>query len=210
MSKGRSDLMPLPVMQGAYHKYVNEPQRTSISDSIVRELVAEVYEAQRQSPGFSFLVGDDRATATTWTHIIGKSAKAAVTVTGNTPRRRAADKQRRKDDTAYMDYVPKDLLDAKLEAIEARMDTRVASIEGKIDAFLTGQTERDKAFEKTTDQRFVQLDKDVTRIGESAEKVADLVSGMRITMAKYLGGAIVVGAVASAGLGVILRYVIAG
>lgn len=135
---------------------------------------------------------------------------------GHLPRRDSTyhgsngDKRRRRDDTARMDYVSKDVLDAKLEAIEARMDTRIASIEGKIDAFLVGQAERDKAFETTTNQRFVQLDKDVTRISESAEKVAEQVSGIRITMAKYLGGAIVIGALASAGLGVMLRYMITG
>ncbi|MCK5531099.1 MAG: hypothetical protein KAI85_07575 [Halopseudomonas aestusnigri] len=209
MSKGSQDMPPMPVMIGAYDKYVNEPKIASIRDSVVSEIEAlKPYTQHRFFSGFSLLVADDHIPTTTWMRTV-KEPIEAVTI-ARPYQRRATDKNRRKDDTADMEYVPKDLLDAKLEAIEARMDTRIASIEGKIDAFLVGQAERDKAFEKTTNQRFVQLDKDVTRISESAEKVAEQVSGIRITMAKYLGGAIVIGALASAGLGVLLRYMVTG
>jgi len=70
------------------------------------------------------------------------------------------DKNRRKDDTGSMEYVQKDLLEAKLETIEARMDGRVASIEGKIDTFLAAQQERDKA----SDTRFSRIESDVSEI----------------------------------------------
>lgn len=47
--------------------------------------------------------------------------------------------------TKSMNDITRHELDAKLEAIEARMDGRVASIEGKIDAFLAAQAVRDAA-----------------------------------------------------------------
>lgn len=52
--------------------------------------------------------------------------------------------------TAVMTDITREELNAKLEAIEARMDGRVASIEGKIDAFLAAQAVRDQA----NDRRF--------------------------------------------------------
>lgn len=52
--------------------------------------------------------------------------------------------------THPMNDITRHELDAKLEAIEARMDGRVASIEGKIDAFLAAQAVRDQA----NDRRF--------------------------------------------------------
>lgn len=45
----------------------------------------------------------------------------------------------------HMNEFTRHELDAKLETIEARMDGRVASIEGKIDAFLAAQAVRDAA-----------------------------------------------------------------
>lgn len=63
-------------------------------------------------------------------------------------------------------------LDAKLEAIEARMDSRVASIQSEIRGFLSAQQERDKrideqlaASRRESDQRFQAAARDIDRLG---------------------------------------------
>lgn len=85
---------------------------------------------------------------------------------------RDTDNERLLVDTRTMDNVSKDLLEAKLELIEARMDGRVASIESKFDAFLAAQAERDirseqlvAEREKRSDERFQLMIRDIDRIG---------------------------------------------
>jgi len=74
--------------------------------------------------------------------------------------------------TRSMNTVTRQELDAKLEAIEARMDARVVSIEGKIDIFLAEQRERDKRLDerleqgcRESDQRFQAVIRDIDRLG---------------------------------------------
>lgn len=78
-----------------------------------------------------------------------------------------------------MNDITRHELDAKLEAIEARMDGRVASIENSVSSmrsemreFLAEQRERDKRFEaelaasrRESDQRFGSILRDVDRLG---------------------------------------------
>jgi hypothetical protein len=56
-----------------------------------------------------------------------------------------------------MSQMTREELNAKLEATEARMDGRVASIEGKIDAFLAAQSEQ----QKFNEYRFSSLEQNV-------------------------------------------------
>ena|SRR5690606_10350048 len=78
-----------------------------------------------------------------------------------------------------MNDITRHELNARLEAIEARMDGRVASIEGGVSSiraemkgFLAAQAERDKRFEelleasrRDSDQRLATLVRDVDRLG---------------------------------------------
>lgn len=56
-----------------------------------------------------------------------------------------------------MDAVPRPELDAKLEAIEARMDGRVAGIEAKIDSLLTKMDARDQVLSTRIDSLQEQM-----------------------------------------------------
>lgn len=73
------------------------------------------------------------------------------------------DRGAEQSDTDAMTDITREELDAKLEAIEARMDARVVTIGGKIDAFLAAQTERDKASE----YRFQRIESDISEIKQS-------------------------------------------
>ncbi|MFK3815121.1 hypothetical protein ACI2KG_00675 [Pseudomonas sp. NPDC089407] len=100
-----------------------------------------------------------------------------------------------------MNDITREELNAKLEAIEVKMDARVQAVSAKIDSFLSAQVERDKAWEKISEARFDRIEKDVSSIKAESKKVAEDINGLKVTMAKYLGAAIVIGAVASAILG---------
>ncbi len=69
------------------------------------------------------------------------------------------------------DSVTRSELEAKLEAIEARMDSRIAAVSGKIDGFLAAQVERDKA-QAERDKRYELLAERVTKAAEGAEDAA--------------------------------------
>jgi hypothetical protein len=58
------------------------------------------------------------------------------------------------------DIVTRPELDAKLEAIESRMDARVARIEAKFDAYLTVAEARDRRIE----ERFQRIQRDMVDI----------------------------------------------
>lgn len=103
-----------------------------------------------------------------------------------------------------MNDITRQEIDAKLSATEARIDARVTSIEGKIDAFLAAQAERDKAAE----YRVQRIESDTASIKADVKEISSQVQSIRITMAKYLGAAIVIGAIASAAVGALIRFII--
>ncbi|MBC3438248.1 hypothetical protein HU735_22770 [Pseudomonas sp. BW16M2] len=63
--------------------------------------------------------------------------------------------------TATMNDLPRDELNAKLETIEIKMDTRVEAIASKIDGFLVAQSER----EKRLDDSIAGVRRDIDRLG---------------------------------------------
>jgi len=73
-------------------------------------------------------------------------------------------------DPRQMNDITRYELDAKLETIEARMDGRVASIEAKIDSFLSAQAERDK-----------RVDLDIARMAESQAGIRADIKSMKTT-----------------------------
>ncbi|MCF6780888.1 hypothetical protein [Stutzerimonas stutzeri] len=91
--------------------------------------------------------------------------------------------------TEIMNDITREELNAKLEAVEARMDGRVASIEGKIDAFLAAQAERDKASE----YRFGRIESDVAEIKQSLSKSFSSLKSTMVVTAVSTVLAIVIG-----------------
>ena len=98
-------------------------------------------------------------------------------------------------------------LDIRQESFRAEQLARDAALSEKFAGFLAAQAERDKALEKVSESRFERIEKDVNSIKTDTKKVGEDVNGIKVTMGKYLGGAIVIGAIASALLGVALKYV---
>lgn len=98
-------------------------------------------------------------------------------------------------------------LDLRQESFRVEQAARDAALTEKFSGFLAAQAERDKALEKISESRFERIEKDVSSIKADTKKVGEDVNGIKITMGKYLGGAIVIGAIASALLGLALRYV---
>lgn len=92
------------------------------------------------------------------------------------------DKSLRSDDTQSMNDITREEFNAKIETIEARMDSRVESVSSKIDAFLTMQAavqvERDKALAERDkaqlerDKRYELLAERVTKAAEGSEEAA--------------------------------------
>lgn len=99
-------------------------------------------------------------------------------------------------------------LDLRQESFRAEQAARDAALSEKFSGFLAAQAERDKALERIYDARFERIEKDVSSIKGDTKKVADDVNGIKVTMAKYLGGAIVIGAVASAVLGAAVKHLL--
>lgn len=79
------------------------------------------------------------------------------------------------DDTRPMSEISREELNAKLEAVEARMDGRVASIEGKIDAFLAAQTHQ----QRFNEHRFDSYEKSV---GEMRNEIKTDLKSLRSTI----------------------------
>jgi len=98
-------------------------------------------------------------------------------------------------------------IDIRQESFRAEQAARDAALSEKFAGFLAAQAERDKAWEKISESRFERIEKDVSSIKADTKKVGEDVNGIKVTMGKYLGGAIVIGAIASALLGVALKYV---
>ncbi|WP_277963870.1 hypothetical protein [Pseudomonas sp. RIT-To-2] len=121
------------------------------------------------------------------------------------------DGERRTDDyrkeLALRDEQLRRELDLRQESFRMEQAARDAALSEKFSGFLAAQAERDKALEKISESRFERIEKDVSSIKADTKKVGEDVNGIKVTMGKYLGGAIVIGAIASALLGVALKYV---
>ncbi|MGU9815621.1 hypothetical protein ACU684_09540 [Pseudomonas sp. LF135] len=97
-------------------------------------------------------------------------------------------------------------LDLRQESFRSEQASRDAALNEKFAGFLAAQAERDKAWEKISDARFERIEKDVGSIKTDTKKVSDDVNGIKVTMAKYLGAAVVIGALASAALGAAAKH----
>jgi hypothetical protein len=91
------------------------------------------------------------------------------------------DKAPSPDEDSIMNSQTIELMDAKLETIEARMDGRIASIEGKIDALLARIDEGSKRNEETQ-KVFALLGEKAVAAAESAAASADRASGLKSTL----------------------------
>lgn len=120
------------------------------------------------------------------------------------------DGERRSDDyrkeLALRDEQLKREFDLRQESFRHEQAARDAALAEKFTGFLAAQAERDKALEKISESRFDRIEKDVSSIKTDTKKVGEDVNGIKVTMGKYLGGAIVIGAIVSALLGVALKY----
>ncbi|KDR34743.1 hypothetical protein BG57_04000 [Caballeronia grimmiae] len=76
---------------------------------------------------------------------------------------------------APMSTPTREEIDAKLEAIEARMDGRLASIDGKIDSFLARMEEREKAGEV----RAESLKESLQRTNDAVSRVENSSSSLK-------------------------------
>lgn len=97
-------------------------------------------------------------------------------------------------------------LDLRQESFRAEQVARDAALSEKFAGFLAAQAERDKAWEKISEARFERIEKDVSSIKTDTKKVSEDVNGIKVTMAKYLGAAVVIGALASAALGAAAKH----
>lgn len=89
-------------------------------------------------------------------------------------------------------------MDLRQESFRAEQVVRDKALEERFAGFFAAQSERDKAFEKVSDARFDRIEKDVASIKADAKTVSQEVVGIRLVIARYVGGAIVVVAIASA------------
>lgn len=98
---------------------------------------------------------------------------------------RPSDAQPKLNDTERMTDITRPELDAKLEAVEARMDARVSAIGGKIDAFLAAQVERDK----TTSLHFGHIERDISELKTSvgSMKTTIIVTAVSTVLAIVIG-----------------------
>ncbi len=99
-------------------------------------------------------------------------------------------------------------MDLRQESFRAEQAVRDKALDEKFSGFFRAQAERDKAWEKISEARFERIEKDVGSIKTDAKKVADDVNGIKVTMAKYLGAAVVIGALASAALGAAAKHLL--
>ncbi|WP_336202721.1 hypothetical protein [Pseudomonas guariconensis] len=113
-----------------------------------------------------------------------------------------------KAEVALRDDQIKRELDLRQESFRFEQAARDAALAEKFSGFLSAQAERDKALDKISDARFERLEKDVSSIKADSKKIADEVHGIKVTMAKYLGAAVVIGALASAALGAAAKHLL--
>lgn len=111
-----------------------------------------------------------------------------------------------KSELALRDEQLRRELDLRQESFRAEQASRDAALNEKFSGFLAAQAERDKAWEKISEARFDRIEKDVGSIKTDTKKVSEDVNGIKVTMAKYLGAAVVIGALASAALGAAAKH----
>jgi hypothetical protein len=99
-------------------------------------------------------------------------------------------------------------LDLRQESFRAEQVSRDVALSEKFAGFLAAQAERDRAWEKISEARFERIEKDVSSIKTDTKKVSEDVNGIKVTMAKYLGAAVVIGALASAALGAAAKHLL--
>jgi len=110
-------------------------------------------------------------------------------------------------------------LDVRDEALKRELDMRHETFLGeqalrdkawdeRFNGFLRAQAERDRAFETTSQARFARIENDIASIKSDAKAVSEDIHGLKLTLAKYFGGAIVVGAISSAALSAGLRAIL--
>ncbi|WP_440057942.1 hypothetical protein [Pseudomonas fragariae (ex Marin et al. 2024)] len=104
-------------------------------------------------------------------------------------------------DTETMTDITREELDAKLEALESRMDSRVASIGGKIDLFLAVQLERDKGIEF----RFGRIESDLTGIKADLKSSGADINSLRRWQAAYAAGVTLLAFIIGIGVTVAVR-----
>lgn len=104
--------------------------------------------------------------------------------------------------TQAMTEITRDELNARLEALESRMDSRVTAIGGKIDAFLAAQAERDKASE----YRFGRIESDLSTIKTDLKTTSSDVHDVRRLLARYIGGITVGAAIAGIIIGAAVKH----
>lgn len=113
-----------------------------------------------------------------------------------------------KNELALRDEQVRREVDLRQESFRFEQAARDAALSEKFSGFLAAQAERDKAWEKISEARFERIEKDVSSIKTDTKKVSDDVNGIKVTMAKYLGAAVVIGALASAALGAAAKHLL--
>jgi hypothetical protein len=107
-----------------------------------------------------------------------------------------------------MSEITRTELDARFDAIGAKIDLRAASLEAKMDGFIITQFERNRSFE----QQFASVEKqseksagDLKGIKEDVRKTSDDVHTIRRNLARYSGGFAVAAAIAGLVGGVVIK-----
>lgn len=100
-------------------------------------------------------------------------------------------------------------LDLRQESFRAEQAVRDKALDDRFAGFFAAQSERDKSFEKISEARMERIEKDVASIKTDAKTITTDVQGIKVTMAKYLGAAVVIGALASGILGAALKHLLA-
>jgi len=99
-------------------------------------------------------------------------------------------------------------LDLRQESFRAEQAVRDKALDDRFAGFFAAQSERDKSFEKVSDARMDRIEKDVASIKADAKTITTDIQGIKVTMAKYLGAAVVIGALASGILGAALKHLL--
>lgn len=170
--------------------------------------------------GLSNMVGDDNSAARSDNQLMNDMTREELNSTisaieermDKRVERMERDGHRRTDDyrseLALRDEQLRRELDLRQESFRLEQAARDAALSEKFSGFLAAQAERDRSWEKISESRFERIEKDVGSIRADTKKVADDVGGIKVTMAKYLGGAIVIGAIVSGLLGAAFKYLL--
>lgn len=146
-------------------KALNEEAKQALANTRERtEGALPLEEAQRI---FDRAIEEARASQLKWMEEFGPPpgwVRVEDQVDGSAVESHTDSKPRAGKEAPMSDALTRPELDAKLEAIEARMDGRIALVSEKIDGFLAGQSERDKRYELLAER--------VTKAAEGAEEAA--------------------------------------